>query len=278
MDPLRPPPPARGAAAALTPHPIGANLAPAAGDRRRRRPSPGSARVELAITSRSASWFAGFYATAVGKKAVMAVTGIILFGFVLGHMAGNLKVFMGAGSINHYAEWLREIGAPALPHGAFLWIARLALLGAVALHVTAATQLTLMNRRARPQRYGRRDVVQAGYAERTMRWSGVLIGVYVVYHLLHFTTGDAHGDFIAGDVHHNLVTAFQSWPVAGVYIVANLLLGMHLYHGLWSMFQSLGCNHPRYNTWRRAFALAFAVTVSAGFISVPVAVLAGLVR
>ncbi len=234
--------------------------------------------MEIAVKPRSANWFTGFFASAVGKKAVMAVTGLVLFGYVLGHMAGNLKIFLGAESINHYAEWLREIGEPALPHGGFLWIARVVLLASVALHITAAVQLTRMNRRARPQRYQRRSVVQAGYAERTMRWSGFLIAFYVIYHVLHLTTGDAHGRFIAGDVHHNLVAAFSRWPVAAVYIVANLLLGMHLYHGLWSLFQSLGWNHPRYNRWRRTFAVVFAVAVSAGFIAVPVAILAGLVR
>jgi succinate dehydrogenase / fumarate reductase cytochrome b subunit len=233
--------------------------------------------VERVANTRAAGRPASFYRTAVGKKAVMAVTGIVLFGFVLGHMLGNLKIFMGAESFNHYAEWLRQIAYPALPHSGFLWIFRLALLASVALHITAATQLTLMNRRARPERYRRKDTVQAGYAERTMRWSGVLIAFYVLYHLLHLTVGGAHRDFIATDPYHNVVTAFQVWPVAAIYIVANLLLGMHLYHGLWSLFQSLGWNHPRYNPWRRAFAVVFAIAVAAGFVAVPAGVLAGLV-
>jgi succinate dehydrogenase / fumarate reductase cytochrome b subunit len=227
--------------------------------------------------TRAAGWLASFYRTAVGKKAVMAVTGMVLFGFVFGHMAGNLKIFLGSESYNHYAEWLREIGYPALPHSGFLWIFRLVLLASVGLHITAATQLTLMNRRARPERYRRKDSVQAGYAERTMRWSGFIIAFYVLYHLLHLTVGSAHRDFIATDPYHNVVTAFQFWPVATVYIVANLLLGMHLYHGLWSLFQSLGWNHPRYNSWRRVFAVLFAIVVAAGFLAVPVGVLTGLV-
>jgi succinate dehydrogenase / fumarate reductase cytochrome b subunit len=233
--------------------------------------------VEIVADPRPTGWPASFYRTAVGKKAVMAVTGIVLFGFVFGHMLGNLKIFLGAESYNHYAEWLREIGYPALPHSGFLWIFRLLLLGSVALHITAATQLTIMNRRARPQRYVRKNPVQSGYAERTMRWSGFITAIYVLYHLLHLTAGSAHGDFIPADPYHNVVSAFQLWPVAAIYILANLLLGMHLYHGLWSLFQSLGWNHPRYNSWRRVFAVMFAVVVASGFLAVPVGVLTGLV-
>ena len=223
------------------------------------------------------NWFVSFYKSSLGKKAAMAVTGLVLFGFVVGHMAGNLKAFQGAEKINHYAEWLREVGEPLLPHEGFLWIFRLVLLGAVGIHILAATQLTLQNRRARPVRYRMRKGVQLDYASRTMRWSGVLVGLYVLYHLMHFTWGNAHRDFIAGDVYHNLVVGFQSPLVSGVYIVANLLLGLHLYHGLWSLFQSLGWNHPRFNPWRRTFAVAFAVIVTAGFISVPLGVLTGVI-
>jgi succinate dehydrogenase / fumarate reductase cytochrome b subunit len=171
----------------------------------------------------------------------MALTGIVLFGFVFMHMAGNLKIFMGAEAFNHYAEWLREMGAPMLPHSAGLWMARIVLLGSVIIHFTAATQLTLQNRRARPVSYARRAPVQLGYAERTMRYSGYLMAVYIIYHLMHLTVGSAHAQFNAADPYNNVVLAFQSWPVAAVYLVANLLLGMHLYHGLWSLFQTDPC-------------------------------------
>lgn len=218
-----------------------------------------------------------YYRSAIGKKAVMAVTGIILFGFVLVHMLGNLKVYLGAESINHYGEWLRVVGEPLLPRGVALWIARLVLLLAVVLHIDAATRLTLVNRRARPVGYRRKDHVEADYAARTMRWGGVLLALFVLYHLAHFTWGNAHPDFRPGDVYHNMVVGFSNPLVSGFYILANLALGMHLYHGLWSMFQSLGWNHPRFNPWRRRFAQLFALVITLGNISFPVAVLSGLV-
>lgn len=223
------------------------------------------------------NWFADYYRRAVGKKAVMAWSGIVLFVYVVLHMAGNLKIYEGREALNHYGEWLREVGSPAVPHGAALWAVRIVLLVAVALHIAATVQLTKMNRRARPQRYVRWKAQRASYASRTMRWSGVLIALFVVYHLLHFTWGTAHTDYRAGDVYHNVVAGFQIWWVSAVYVVAQLALGLHLYHGLWSMFQSLGWNHPRFNRWRKVFAIAFAVVITLGNISVPAAVLAGVV-
>ncbi|HVS14856.1 MAG TPA: succinate dehydrogenase cytochrome b subunit [Thermoanaerobaculia bacterium] len=210
-------------------------------------------------------------------KAVMAVTGLMLFGFVVAHMTGNLKVFLGAEAINHYAEWLREVGEPLFPHTTVLWILRVGLLAAVALHVASATQLTLINRRARPRGYERLEPVQLDYASRTMRWSGVLILLYVGYHLMHLTWGNVHADFVPGDVHHNLVVAFREWPIAAVYVTANVALGFHLYHGLWSLFQSLGIDHPLIKPWRRPFAVTFAVVVTLGYVAVPIGILAGLV-
>lgn len=221
-----------------------------------------------------------FYRSDLGKKAVMAGTGVLLFGFVLGHMVGNLKLYLGAESLNHYAEWLREVGAPLLPPGGLLWIFRLALLAAVGLHILSATQLTLKNLRARPTDYRERNVLEATYAARTMRWGGVIIALFVFYHLAHLTWGWgwAHPDFVPGDVYHNVVAGFSVWWVSGFYIVANLALGLHLYHGLWSMFQSLGWyvqGNP--HDWRRRFAQVFAVVIVAANISFPVAVLSGLV-
>lgn len=226
------------------------------------------------------TWFGSFWRSALGKKAAMAASGIVLFGYVLLHMLGNLKVYGGREAYNHYAEGLRAFGAPALPESGMLWIVRVVLLVSVALHVWAAWQLTLMNRRARPVGYERLDPVQAGYAARTMRWGGVIVGLFVLYHLAHFTWGFgwAHPDFRLGDPYHNFVTGFRVWPVSAFYIVAQVALGMHLFHGLWSMFQSLGWNHPRFNPWRRRFAQAFAWIITAGNISFPVAVLAGVVR
>jgi succinate dehydrogenase / fumarate reductase cytochrome b subunit len=221
-----------------------------------------------------------FYRSDVGKKAVMAVTGIMFFGFVLGHMFGNLKLYLGAEALNHYAEWLRELGSPLLPHGWLLWIARIVLLGAVALHILSATQLTLKNRRARSRDFSGRDTVQATYASRTMLWGGVIIALFVFYHLAHFTWGPswAHPSFVPGEVYQNVVSGFRVPWVSAFYIVANLALGLHLYHGLWSMFQSLGwyaADSPR--DWRRRFAQVFALVIVAGNISFPIAVLSGLV-
>ena len=192
-------------------------------------------------------------------------------------MLGNLKIFLGPEKFNHYAEFLREMGTPLFPESGVLWIARIVLLVAVGLHIWSATSLTLINRRARPQDYVRRDGVQLDYAARTMRVSGYLIGLYIVFHLMHLTWGNVHPDFVASDPYHNVVRGFQVVPIALVYIVANLLLGTHLYHGLWSLFQSLGWNHPTYNPWRKHFAITFSIVVCLGFISVPLAVLTGVV-
>ena len=215
--------------------------------------------------------------SSIAKKAVMAVTGFILFGWIVGHMTGNLKVFQGAEKFNAYAEFLREMGAPLFPESGVLWLVRGALTLALVLHVWSATSLTLINRRARDKDYETRKVVQLDYAARTMRWSGYLIAFYIVFHLMHLTWGNVHHNFVLGNPYANLVSGFQILPIALVYIAANLLLGMHLYHGLWSMFQSLGLNHPSYNASRRYFAVAFAVVVCLGFICVPVAVLTGIV-
>lgn len=224
------------------------------------------------------SWFGSFYRTALGKKAVMALTGLAFWGFVLGHMAGNLKLFLGAEAINHYAEFLRQMGEPLFPRTALLWVARIGLIVSLALHVHAAVALTAMNRRARPKGYAVRDLQQASWASRTMRWTGFALLAFVVYHLMHFTWGNAHPDFVHGDVHHNLTVAFSNGLVVAIYVVAMTLLALHLWHGLWSMFQSLGWNHPRYNPWRRAFAIVFALVISLGFVAVPAAIGLGLVK
>lgn len=224
------------------------------------------------------TWFGNFYRSAIGKKAVMAITGVILFGWIFAHMAGNLKLFLGAEALNHYAEWLRDLGAPIFPHESVLWITRILLIVAVIFHIHSAYMLTVMNRKARPMDYADRDFVKGTYAARTMRWGGVIILLFVIYHLLHLTTGDAHHAFIPGDVYRNVVTGFQVWWVAAIYIIANLALGLHLYHGLWSMFSSLGMTNPRFEQWRRTFATLFAVIITAANISFPLSVLTGFVR
>jgi succinate dehydrogenase / fumarate reductase cytochrome b subunit len=224
------------------------------------------------------TWFSDLYRSAVGKKAVMAVTGLILFGFVLGHMIGNLKLYEGPRVLNAYAQFLRTVGEPALPPSGLLWIVRAVLVTAVVLHVTAAWQLTLLSRAARPIAYAGGTRIHTTYASRTMRWGGVIILLFVIYHLLHLTWGTLHPSFRPGDVYHNVVAGFQVWWVSVFYVAAQVALGFHLYHGVWSLFQSLGWNHPRFNLWRNGLAHAFAWVVTAGNISFPLAVLSGLVR
>jgi succinate dehydrogenase / fumarate reductase cytochrome b subunit len=209
-----------------------------------------------------------FFGSSIGKKVVMAVTGFALFGFVLAHMLGNLQVFLGPAALNAYAEKLRAV--PAL-----LWAARIGLLAAAALHVWAAVSLTRMNRAARPVGYREKEHRESTYASRTMRWSGVLLLLFVVYHLMHLTFGNAHPDFVEGDVFHNFVVGFRPALVTGFYVAAMLALGLHMYHGVWSFLQTLGLSHPRYNHLRHAFATLVTAVVVAGNIAMPVAVLAG---
>ncbi len=218
------------------------------------------------------------YRSALGKKAVMAATGLVLFGFVLTHMAGNLKVFQGPEKFNAYAEGLRELGAPFLPHGGLLWIARFALLAAVGLHIHSAWAVSRQSRAARPVGYQRLDLQKATYASRTMRWGGVIIALFVLYHLAHLTWGSAHPDFVPGDVYHNFVTGFSVWWVSAFYVVANVALAFHLYHGLWSLLQSLGLNHPAVAPWRRPLAATFAAVVFAGNVALALSVVLGIVH
>lgn len=211
-----------------------------------------------------------FRSTSVGKKAVMAVTGVIVFGFVLGHMVGNLQIYAGPDKLNAYAAFLQG-------NRGLLWAVRLTLLTAVFLHILSAAQLWLQARRARPLAYRRQELVATTYAARTMVVGGPIILGFVVYHLAHLTTGHAHSSFVTGDVYANVVAGFRVWWVSAVYIVANLLVGLHLYHGIWSLLQTLGASHPRFDPWRKRAATAFALAVTIGNVSFPVSVLTGLV-
>jgi succinate dehydrogenase / fumarate reductase cytochrome b subunit len=226
------------------------------------------------------SWIVNFYRSAIGKKAVMAVTGVFLFGWVFAHMLGNLKLYLGPEHFNEYARWLRTMGAPAMPHSVGLWVTRIVMIVCVYLHIDAATRLTLMNRAARPLAYRDRDYVLANYASRTMRWGGVIILLFVLYHLAHLTWGvkALNPAFIENDPYHNVVTGFRVWWTSAIYIVANLALGLHLYHGLWSMFNSVGLNHVKFNSWKRVFATAFALVITIANVSFPVMVLANVIR
>jgi succinate dehydrogenase / fumarate reductase cytochrome b subunit len=212
-----------------------------------------------------------FYETTLGKKAVMAVTGVILFGFLVGHMAGNLQVFLGPEALNGYALKLREM--PAL-----LWIARVVLLVSVVLHIIASVQLWSLQRTARPVDYVRKKNEDSSYASRTMMWSGPIIAAFVVYHLAHFTWVILPGEYEHLKPYENLVYGFRQPLVSLIYIVAVAMLCAHLYHGLWSMFQTLGVAHPRYTPALRRFAAVFSIVLALGFIVVPIAVLTGVVR
>src|SRR5215212_4022972 len=163
------------------------------------------------------TWIGNLYRSAIGKKAVMAITGVILFGWIFLHMLGNLKLYLGAVHMNEYAHWLRTIGTPAEPESALLWVSRVVLALCAIFHIHPAYSLTMQSRRARPVDYNDRTVVAATYASRTMRWGGVIILLFVIYHLLHLTTGQAHPDFIEDDPYHNVVAGFQVWWVAAVY-------------------------------------------------------------
>jgi succinate dehydrogenase / fumarate reductase, cytochrome b subunit len=211
-----------------------------------------------------------FYRTSIGKKVVMAITGLILFGFVIGHMLGNLQVFMGANQMNAYAAMLKA-------NATLLWGVRIVLLVAVILHIVAAVQLTRMSQRSRPEGYHYKDVIQADYAARTMRWSGPIIAVFVIYHLLHFTTGSVHPRFDVHDVYRNVISGFRVWPVSLFYIIAMIALAFHLWHGVWSMFQTLGLINPKSDKMIHRLAAIATLALVIGFISIPMAVLAGLI-
>jgi succinate dehydrogenase / fumarate reductase cytochrome b subunit len=214
----------------------------------------------------------------VGQKAVMAVTGIVLVLFLVAHMDGNLKVFVGAESFDHYAHWLRTIGAPLLPDSGYLWIQRTVLTAALVAHAWAATSLALRARAARPVRYARRRV-QGSYAARTMRWGGVIVLLFAVYHVLDLTTGHLNP---VGDRAHpyaNVVADFapERWYVTLFYTLAVVAVGFHLRHGLFSAVRTLGQHTAAGERRARLVALVVSVGLCAGYLSVPFAVTLGLV-
>ena len=211
------------------------------------------------------------FRSSIGRKIVMAVTGFALFGFVVAHMAGNLQAFLGPSRLDEYGAALRRL--PAL-----LWAMRLGLLGAAILHVWAAASLTRDNWAARPQRYRSRRWQDSDYASRSMRLTGVVLLAFIVYHVMHFTLGNVHPDFIEGGVNHNLVVGLRVLPVLAFYLLAQVCLGFHLWHGAWSMTQTLGLAHPRYDVLRRRLSLAFTLIVVLGFVAVPIGVFTGVIE
>jgi succinate dehydrogenase / fumarate reductase, cytochrome b subunit len=219
------------------------------------------------------NWALSFLRSSIGLKVVMAFSGVILFGFVIGHMLGNLQVYLGPTMLDEYGRTLRALG-----HGGALWVVRAGLLVAAIAHVWSAYCLTRLNWKARPEGYRERANRESTLSSRTMRWSGVVVLVFIVYHLLHFTIGTVHPDFVEGAVTHNFVTGFRVVWVSVFYMVATLLLGLHLYHGVWSMLQTVGLSHPRYDLLRKRAAAAFAAIVVVGNLSFPIAVLTGVVK
>jgi succinate dehydrogenase / fumarate reductase cytochrome b subunit len=213
----------------------------------------------------------GFLSSTLGKKILMAVTGIILFGFVVGHMLGNLQIYLGEERLNHYAELLQA-------NKPFLWTFRAVMLFCVGVHIIAAVQVWLRNRAARPVKYKVFRPPAVDYAARTMVWSGPILALFITYHLLDFTVGTTNPNFVRGEVFQNVVASFSNPVIAIFYMAANLLLAFHLYHGLWSLFQTFGWDHARFGWVRRALAVVFSVLIGAGNISIPLAVLTGVVR
>lgn len=217
--------------------------------------------------------------TSVQLKYVMALTGAVMLLYLVAHMVGNLKIFFGAEAIDTYAAWLRTVGEPAVPAETVLWLVRVVLLGSVIAHIVAATILARRARRARPVRYAHRPPVRGSYAARTMRWGGVIIALFVVYHLLDLTTGtlNPHGEH--GEVHANVVADFapERWYVTLVYTLAVVAVGFHVRHGMWSALQSFGRSSAATERALKGTALGVAVVLVVGFLSVPFAVLTGLV-
>jgi succinate dehydrogenase / fumarate reductase cytochrome b subunit len=226
-----------------------------------------SARVQPA---RSGT-LARFWSSSIGKKAVMAVTGLIMIAFLIAHVLGNLQVFAGPLKINEYSAALRRLGP-------LLWLARGGLIAALVLHVLAAYQLTQRKRTARPVDYGDADPQVSTFAARTIRWGGVLLLVFIILHLLHFTFGTIHPAFDHKDVYGNIIVAFQVWWVALLYVLAMIGLGLHLYHGTWSSIRTLGLTRASGNPLKRRAAAVVAWALYLAFSIIPIAVFAGVIR
>lgn len=228
------------------------------------------------------------YSTSIGKKFIAAITGLILFGFLIGHAAGNLKVFTGSSTkvvddveykiphIDEYGQFLKEAGKPILPEKMGLWIARLVLLGSLVLHVVVVIQLSAQSRAARPVKYVVSRKSAATLPALYMMFSGLLILGFIIFHILHFTTGTIPlGDFEHGYVYNNLRSSFVKWPVAIGYVGVMVVLGFHLYHGVWSLFQTLGLDNPDRNKALRMIAVVFAAGISLSFALVPLSFMFG---
>ena len=225
--------------------------------------------------------------SAVGRKWIMALTGVGLLGFVLAHMIGNFHVFEGPAALHEYAEELRALGGDIVPRLLLLWILRLGLIAMFVLHIASAYTTKEISRKASDNANfmdgqktypGGRDYVAANYASRTMRWTGPIILLYLIFHLADLTWGWLpHTDYIKGDPYHNLSTSLSNIPVAIIYIIANVALALHIFHGAWSLFQSLGLNNPKYNQARKFFACGLAGIILLGNLTFPILTQAGVI-
>jgi succinate dehydrogenase / fumarate reductase cytochrome b subunit len=213
-----------------------------------------------------------FWNSTVGKKIVMGATGLILVAFVILHMAGNLQFFAGPERFNAYSHLLQ------VDLIEFTWALRVTLLVSVVLHITAAYQLTMRNRAARPANYVKREPQVSTYAARTMRWGGVYLLLFIPYHILHFTTGTLHPAFVRGQAYGNVVIGFEVVWVSLFYLGAMAFLGLHLYHGAWAAMRTLGVARPSDDPLKRRVALAIAVIVPVGFSLLPLSVMLGFIR
>lgn len=229
-------------------------------------------------------WLGGFFSSSIGLKWLMAITGIGLLLYVLAHLIGNLKIFLGANEsgeyeIDLYSEALRTLGGDLVPHGSILWLFRIGLIAAFAIHIGASLALTKRNREARgSDRYdAKRNYAAANYASRTMRWGGTIILLFVLFHLADLTFGWANPDFVSGAVYDNIIASLTRPAVAVLYLIAQGALALHIYHGGWSLFQSLGSVSPKYNGFRRGFAIAFAAVIFGGNVAIVLAVWTGWV-
>ncbi|MEU6061356.1 succinate dehydrogenase cytochrome b subunit [Streptomyces sp. NPDC047097] len=216
------------------------------------------------------------WGSTIGKKAVMAVSGLIMLGYLVAHVAGNLKVFFGPEEFNGYAHWLRTIGAPVLHYEWMLWIVRVVLLASIVAHAVSAYQLSRRDIKARPVTYAHKRA-RASYATRTMRWGGVIIGLFVVWHILDLTTLTVNPNAQPGRPYENVVATFSTWYGNVIYIVAMLAVGLHVRHGFWSAAQTLGAGNAARDRLLKTLANGLALALTAGFIAVPVAVMTGLV-
>jgi succinate dehydrogenase / fumarate reductase cytochrome b subunit len=227
-------------------------------------------------TGKRPSLTSTIWGSTIGKKTVMAVSGLVMLGYLVVHMYGNLKIFFGATAFDEYAHWLRTIGEPVVHHGWVLWIVRVVLVAAVVLHAVSAYQLSRRDLAARPSKYVHKRR-RASYATRTMRWGGVILGLFIIWHILDLTTGTVQRGFVPGQPYHNVVAAFHDWWNNVIYIVAMLALGLHIRHGFWSAAQTLGAGSATRDVTLKTIANVLAVALTAGFIVVPVAVMTGLV-